>query len=159
VPVATAVIDSDLACHGCAIFPRAVFEAVGGEREQIVRGLDPDLRQRLRDHGHRVVLVPDTVIYHPLPGSLSSLVRTFIRNGAGSALAQVRHPELVYETDEKVDARRFVARRPFAYRMVRFPLRVIWALLTLRPLRALAYAAYAAGYLAAYVRLRQEHDE
>ena len=42
---------------------------------------------------------------------------------------------------------RFVARRPFAYRVARFPLRILWAVLTLRPLRALAYLCYAAGFL------------
>ena len=62
---------------------------------------------------------------------------SFVRNGAGSAFARSHHPELVFETDERVDATGFVARRSFAYRVGRFPFRIIWALLTLRPLRAL----------------------
>jgi GT2 family glycosyltransferase len=152
VPVVEVVTDSDLACHGCAAFPLVLFRTLGGEREQIVRGLDPDLRQRIRGSGHRVVLVPDTVVYHPLPRSLRSLARTFRRNGAGSAYAQMHHPELVYETDEALDSVGFVARRSYAYRVARFPLRIAWALLTLRPIRAFAYSNYALGYFGERLR-------
>lgn len=154
VPVVSRVTDSDLACHGCAAFPLALFRSIGGEREEIVRGLDPDLRQRLRDRGYRVVLVPDCVVYHPLPASLRGFVKTFLRNGAGSARAQREHPDLVFETDESLESHDFQARRSFAYRVLRFPLRVLWALLTLRPLRALAYACYALGYVQELRRLQ-----
>ena len=47
-PVVDQVTDSDLACHSCCAFPLRVFEEVGREREDILRGLDPDLRVRLR---------------------------------------------------------------------------------------------------------------
>lgn len=150
VPVVSKLTDSDLACHGCAAFPRAAFEGVGGEREEIVRGLDPDLRQRLRRAGYRVVLVPDAVIYHPLPATLRRLLKTFYRNGSGSAYAQVFHPELVYDTDERLERREALAHQPFAWRLVRFPFRLVWAVVSLRPLRALAYLAYAAGFAASY---------
>ncbi len=84
-PVVEEVTDSDLACHGCCAIPRRVFEEVGGEREDIIRGLDPDLRARLRDAGYRVVLAPNARIHHPLPKSLPALLRLFFRNGFGSA--------------------------------------------------------------------------
>ena len=44
MPVVSTITDSDMPCHGCCAFRKPVFDEVGGERETIVRGLDPDLR-------------------------------------------------------------------------------------------------------------------
>jgi hypothetical protein len=146
VPIVDRVTDSDLACHGCAAFPLAVFRAAGAEREDIVRGLDPDLRQRLRQRGYRVVLVPDAAVFHPLPPTLFAFLRTFVRNGNGSARSQLTDPACVFETAEEVGIAGFVPRRPLGYRIARFPLRILHALVRFQFLRALAYAAYALGY-------------
>ncbi len=154
-PVVDDVTDSDLACHGCCAIPRAVFDAVGGEREDIIRGLDPDLRVRLRDAGYRVVLAPNARIYHPLPGTWRKLLRQFFRNGYGSAYAQKFQPESVYETHEKLHDASFVPRRPLWYRVARFPLRLVKALGEGKILRFGAYAAYAAGYLWGVIRARR----
>ncbi len=145
-PVAGVITDSDLACHGCCAFPKRVFDAVGGEREDLLRGLDPDLRHRLRAAGHRVVLVPGARIHHPLPGSFVKLLRVFFRNGFGSAYAQKFQPDSVYDTHENLDAKDFQGKRSLAYRIGRFPLRLIGALLQAKTLRFAAYCSYALGY-------------
>lgn len=145
-PVVDRVTDSDLACHGCCAIPKAVFDAIGGEREDIIRGLDPDLRVRLRAAGYRVVLAPNARIYHPLPDSWRKLLRQFFRNGYGSAYAQKFQPDSVYETHESLHDASFVARRPLWYRVLRFPGRLIKAALEGKTMRFLAYCAYALGY-------------
>lgn len=150
VPVVDEVLDSDMACHGCSAFPKDVFLAVGGEREELVRGLDPDLRHRIRQAGFRVVLAPRCAVYHPLPPSFVGLMRTFFRNGQGSAFAQRYHPELVFETDEGLDASGFRPTRPFGFRALRFPLRLLKALVTGKPLRFAAYLSYGAGFVWGY---------
>ncbi|MDZ4858776.1 MAG: glycosyltransferase [Candidatus Hydrogenedentes bacterium] len=146
-PVVDRVTDSDLACHGCCAMPRAVFNAIGGEREDIIRGLDPDLRVRLRAAGYRVVLAPNARIYHPLPASWRKLLRQFFRNGFGSAYAQKFQPDSVYETHESLDDRTFVARRPLWYRAARFPMRLMKALVKGETMRLAAYTAYGFGYV------------
>lgn len=145
-PEVSAITDSDMACHGCCALPRRVFDQVGGEREDILRGLDPDLRVRLRNAGYRVVLAPDARIYHPLPNGWRATLKTFFRNGFGSAYAQKFEPASVYETHESVDARDFQAQRPWAYRIARFPLRLGAAVARGNLIRFVAYTAYAAGY-------------
>ncbi len=145
-PVVDTVTDSDYACHGCCAIPAAVFKQVGGEREDLLRGLDPDLRVRLRAAGYRVVLVPHSAIYHPLPDGFRKLLRIFFRNGYGSAYARKFQPEAVYETHESLNAGSFTPRRSFAYRLARFPLRLLKALVQGRFLRFSAYCAYACGY-------------
>lgn len=146
-PVVSEVTDSDLACHGCCAFPIEVFRLVGGEREDILRGLDPDLRERLRKAGYRVVLAPRCRIYHPLPNGWRALVKIFFRNGFGSAYAARFNPDSVYETHEELDASRFRARTSLWYRVVRFPFRLLHALATGKFQRFTAYSAYAAGYI------------
>ena len=146
-PVVTEPTDSDLACHGCCAIPRPVFEKVGREREDIIRGLDPDLRVRLRSAGYRVVLVPGAKVFHPLPNGWRSLLRMFFRNGYGSAYARTFHPDSVYETHEKLPLDGFQVRTTFRYRLVRFPLRLLKALFEGNYMRFAAYCAYACGYL------------
>lgn len=154
-PVVDAIIDSDLACHGCCAIPKAVFDAVGREREDILRGLDPDLRVRLRGAGYRVVLAPNARIYHPMPPGWRALVRIFFRNGFGSAYAQRFHPETVYETHESLHEAGFQPRTSLAYRIARFPLRLARALGKGHLMRFVAYASYAAGYGWGMLRARK----
>lgn len=153
-PVVQQTTNSDLACHGCCAFPRAVFDAVGGEREDIPRGLDPDLRVRLRAAGYRVVLAPECRIYHPMPDGWRALTKIFFRNGFGSAYAQKFQPESVYETHEELDDATFQSRRALPYRVARFPARLIRALLSGQELRFYAYAVYAAGYVYGWLRAK-----
>jgi len=147
MPVVDRITDSDLACHGCCAIPKRVFEQVGGEREDLLRGLDPDLRVRLRAAGCRVVLVPQALIYHPLPDGWRPLLRTFFRNGFGSAYARKFQPDAVYETHEELDAATFQPRTRFAFRVLRFPLRLAKAVVEAKFIRFAAYCAYACGYL------------
>lgn len=155
-PVVDVITDSDMACHGCCAIPRAVFEAVGGEREDLIRGLDPDLRVRLRNAGYRVVLAPRARIHHPLPGSWRGLLRTFFRNGYGSAYAQKFQPDSVYDTHEQLDEAGFTPRRSLPYRMARFPMRLLAALARGRFLRLAAYTSYAFGYVWGYATAKRE---
>lgn len=145
-PVVDSITDSDLACHGCCAIPRKVFDEIGGEREDILRGLDPDLRVRLRAAGYRVVLAPHARIYHPLPDGWRNLLRTFFRNGYGSAYAQKFQPDAIYDTHEALDSASFTPRRSLAYRIFRYPFRLAGALLRGQFMRLWAYTAYVFGY-------------
>lgn len=153
MPIVKEVTESDLACHGCVAFPREVFMKAGMEREDIIRGLDPDLRVRFRRAGYRVVLAPDTWAYHPLPPTFRKLMRLFFRNGYGSAYAQIVRPDIVYDTDENVSASGFVPKRSFLYRVCRFPVRLLDSLVTFQWIRLLAYTVYAIGYVQGYISI------
>jgi len=145
-PVVDKVTDSDLACHGCCVIPKHIFEAVGREREDILRGLDPDLRVRLRAAGYRIVLAPNARIYHPMPKNWIGLLRIFFRNGFGSAYTFKFQPDCVYETHESLHAKSFRPQTTLPYRLARYPLRLAKALATLQWMRFGAYCSYAIGY-------------
>jgi len=145
-PVVETVTESDMACHGCCAIPKTIFEEIGREREDLIRGLDPDLRVRLRAAGYRVVLAPNTRIYHPLPEGWLPLLRIFFRNGYGSAYARKYRPDTVYETHERLDSAAFIPKRTFAYRLLRFPFRLLAAVASGHFMRFAAYVSYACGY-------------
>ena len=145
-PVVDEITDSDYACHGCCAIPSKVFDEIGREREDIIRGLDPDLRVRLREAGYRVVLVPNARIFHPLPYGWGPLLRIFFRNGFGSAYSRKFHPDTVYETYEGDNIDNFNPQNTLLYRAFRFPLRLITALFQGKFMRLLAYCSYACGY-------------
>jgi len=146
MPIVQEVIDSDFACHGCVAFRKDVFEQVGRELETIPRGLDPDLRVRIRKAGYRVVLVPQAWVYHPFPPGVFRFMRLFFRNGIGSAYTQDFYPELTYDTDEVLESKEFIPKRSFGYRISRFFLRLLKSFLSLQWIRLLGYVVYAVGY-------------
>lgn len=154
MPVVKVVTDSDLPGHPCAAFPKEVFIKIGMEREDILRGLDPDLRVRIRKAGFRVVLVPDTWAHHPLPSSIWKFIRTFLRNGYGSAYLQAKYPEINYDTDEAMDSKKFVAKHSFFYRAARYPFRLLKSLVTFRWIRLLGYTVYLIGYAGGYIETK-----
>lgn len=146
MPIVEQITDSDMPCHGCCALRRRVFDEVGGEREFLVRGLDPDLRQRLRAHGYRVVLAPHTQAWHPVPSDWASLARLFYRNGRGSAYAQRHGPEVLYDTDETVAWNGRPLKTTFGRRVFRFPLRTMGYLFQGRLLRVFGDVCYLCGY-------------
>lgn len=154
-PVVDKITDSDLACHGCVAMPRHIFDAIGRERDDIIRGLDPDLRVRMRTAGYRVVLVPQARIYHPLPDGWKNLLRVFFRNGYGSAYSQRFQPDSVFETHESLHEAGFQPRTTLAYRVVRYPFRLVKAALTGQFMRLAAYSAYVLGYAYGFLAARE----
>jgi GT2 family glycosyltransferase len=145
-PIVSEITDSDLACHGCCAIPRSVFEEIGGEREDILRGLDPDLRSRLRVRGYRVVLAPQCRIHHPMPSRWPELTRIFFRNGYGSAYSQKFEPDSIIETSERLNSPHTPPDSGLAFRVLRFPIRLLAALFSGKWIRFVAYVSYATGY-------------
>ncbi len=77
--------DSDMATTLFCAVRRDVFERIGGFDEMLVAGEDNLFRYMVRKLGKRVVLVPDTLVYHPLPDSLVGVFRREIWYAYGMA--------------------------------------------------------------------------
>ncbi|MBN1865296.1 MAG: hypothetical protein JW808_10380, partial [Victivallales bacterium] len=146
-PVQPSHLDSDMVQHPCMAMPRDLFLAIGGEDEQIIRGLDPVLRKKVRDAGRRVVIVADTYVYHLLPGKLSKLLKMYFRNGRGSAFAAHHHPEKVLELTDGLDGGNFTEHRSLPYRAMRRACNLVKAIAKAEYIRLLVDCAYIAGYL------------
>ena len=118
-PVQQETVDSDMVQHPCLMMRRKDFHAIGGEDEELIRGLDPVLRKKVRDAGLRVAVVANTWVYHLLPDGFLKLVRMYFRNGVGSGYAQKHFPDRVLELTDGFDQGRFVERRPCFVRLGR----------------------------------------
>jgi len=145
----TEIVDSDLAEHPCLIMRAELFRRVGGENEQIPRGLDPYLRKQFREAGSRVVILPGIIYHHLPPDTWKKLLGQFYRNGKQAAYANIHSPEWVIETP--AEHGEFVEKVPLWRRVARFPLRMLGSLLAGKWVWVICEACYACGFLAGWL--------
>lgn len=92
-----------IAAHGTSaggnlFLRRAVIDAAGPFREDLVSGGDSEICLRARRHGFRIAYAEDAVVTHRAVGSVRSLLRRYRRLGRGEAdlarhgVAPVRAP-------------------------------------------------------------------
>jgi len=136
----------------CAAMRRTVFEEVGGFSETLVRGVDTEFLRRVRQRGYRMILVPDTWVWHPAPAMLRALLRKHFLYGVGFSQEVRLEPA-------RGGAR--ILRTPF-HALAYLVLRTLWLVpsvfipwstadprwrLAFRPIGALAAYAAALGYV------------
>jgi GT2 family glycosyltransferase len=155
-PPVDVITDSDMAEHGLLIMRKEVFKEVGGENELMPRGLDPYLREQFRRAGYRIVVVPGAVYSHMPPATLSKLVKQFYHNGRQAAFVNRNYPQWVIETPAAHG--RFKARMPLPLRILRFPVRLLAALMTAKPIWFLCSAAYALGFAQEFLFIRESQQ-
>jgi len=146
----TEIVDSDLAEHPCLIMRAELFRQVGGENEQIPRGLDPYLRKVFRETGSRVVILPGIIYHHLPPETWKKLLTQFYRNGRQAAYANIHSPEWVIETPSEHGE--FTERVPLWRRVFRFPLRMLGSLLEGKWLWVICETCYAWGFLMGWLQ-------
>jgi glycosyltransferase involved in cell wall biosynthesis len=145
-PVVEVLTDSDMVTTQCCAMRRAVLDEVGGFHGKILRGVDPELRERVRRAGYRIAVVPQAWHYHPMPASLRALLNMAWRDGGASAYARKHFPEAVIFNPEGHVAE-FDARPSFARRILRNVGRLGTDLLSGRWYSALYGLVYMAGNL------------
>lgn len=90
-PVQKSVVDTEMATHAGLGIKRELWDKLEGEDDNLVSGTDTDLRQRIRDAGYRVVVVPNTLVYHPMPSNLPMILKSAIRNGKYQVFYMQKH--------------------------------------------------------------------
>ncbi|MEA2012473.1 MAG: glycosyltransferase [Verrucomicrobiota bacterium] len=146
-PVQYKNIDSDIVQHPCLVMPTKLFRAIDGEDEELIRGLDPVLRQKVRDAGKRVTVIADTWVYHLIPDSFVKLLIMYYRNGRGSGFAGKYYPEKILELTDGCKKDIFKKKRSLFYRILRRFLRLFSSLLKLKSLKFSTDIAYSAGVI------------
>jgi glycosyltransferase involved in cell wall biosynthesis len=146
-PTQNDTIDSDMVQHPCLIMEKKLFDNIGGEDEELIRGLDPVLRKKVRDQNKRVVIVKNTWVYHLLPDSFVNLCKMYFRNGRGSAYAQKHFPHKVLELTDGFDDGSFEEKKPFVYRCFRRLLNLCKAIFLLKIIKVSTDIAYITGVI------------
>lgn len=140
------VTESDIVTTACCMARRCDLARLGNFHDRILRGVDPELRNRYRQGGFKIVVAPNVWHHHPMPSSFGALLRIAYRNGYSSAFAQRHFPETVFYNPEG-HVGQFEARPSLTKRVVARAWRMVGALLSGR-LEGLSYdLAYALGYL------------
>jgi len=138
---------SDMVQHPCLMMRKELFTLIGGEDAELIRGLDPVLRKKVRDIGKKSVIVANTWIYHLIPDGFSSLLRMYYRNGRGSGYASRNYPERVIELTDGYDDGEFQEKRTFMFRVMRRILSFLKSLLLLKLLKCSTDIAYSLGVM------------
>jgi glycosyltransferase involved in cell wall biosynthesis len=144
-PVQKETVDSDMVQHPCLVMPRALFWEIEGEDEELVRGLDPVLRKKVRDAGKRVAIIADTWIYHLIPDGFWKVMRMYYRNGRGSGCASKNYPDRVLELSDGYDGGYFDERKPFFFRMYRRFISLMLSIFKMELIKVSADIAYILG--------------
>jgi len=148
---------SDMAEHPCLIMRKDLFFDVGGENELIPRGLDPYLRQVIREAGYKVVVIPEVYIHHLPPNRLWQLLKQFFRNGLAAFYVNRFYPQWVYElTTDHHDLG--IIRIRWPRRISRQVINLTKALLELRILFLINQIAYLTGFFWGMLRIREAND-
>jgi len=156
-PPVNKITDSDLAEHGLLMIRKEVFRKVGGENELLPRGLDPYLRREFRKAGYRVVVVPGTNYSHLPPTTLPKLVKHFYRNGKQAAFCNKFYPQWVIETPDQHGGY-FKEKASLAFRLSRYPVRMLKAAIQLKWIFFLTQICYAIGFVWGYSTLKKKES-
>jgi GT2 family glycosyltransferase len=154
-PLVSSVTDSDMAEHPCLAIRKELFYRIGGEHEQIPRGLDPYLRREVRRLGYRVVVVPGTSIHHLLPATVRGILRQYFRNGVGAAYVKKFSPEFVIE-QATGHAEEIREETSFARRAGRYARHLIVSCASGRWIYLGTLVSYAVGYAWGLATLRRD---
>ena len=156
-PPVNKITDSDLAEHGLLMIRKEVFRKVGGENELLPRGLDPYLRREFRKAGYRVVVVPGAKNTQLPPTTLPKLVKHFYRNGKQAAFCNKFYPQWVIETPDQHGGY-FKEKASLAFRLSRYPVRMLKAAIQLKWIFFLTQICYAIGFVWGYSTLKKKES-
>jgi cellulose synthase/poly-beta-1,6-N-acetylglucosamine synthase-like glycosyltransferase len=93
-PIVDGLTEVYLATSQCFAIRRDLFIDFKGFNEDIIRGEDSEISLRLMKAGYRLILVPQTWCYHPLPDNIIQLIKIQLRNGRGAAFVDIFYPHL-----------------------------------------------------------------
>ncbi|MFH1858525.1 MAG: glycosyltransferase [Candidatus Omnitrophota bacterium] len=151
VPIAASPEESDVVTTACCAVPRAVVEKTGLFHEGLRRGVDPEFRARLRKAGYKIILVPDTYFFHPLPNTLKALAAFSYKRGVAAAYGQRYYPKLRFEVPPAGKDIRY-ERRSLLFRLLRKGGTLLACLLTLKWLRLSDELCYGMGFFVFYAQ-------
>jgi GT2 family glycosyltransferase len=145
-PIVSKMVESDMATHAAMAIRKNVFMEIGQENENIIYGDDPDLRHRVRQVGYKIVIIPNTWIYHSPPKNITIFLKTSFKRGYGAAHDFWYYPDSAYETPP-ANTTTFIPRRTFLYRIFRFFVLNVNAIVNLKLIFLSVRISYGLGYV------------
>lgn len=94
--------ECDMVTHACLAIERDLFHEIGMEHPNLISGTDPDLRNRVRQHGLKVGIVPGTRVVHPPETSTRSMLKKRFRMGRWSRWVKHHYPDYHLSTEPDI---------------------------------------------------------
>jgi len=150
-PIVNEITETDMVSHMCLAIPAQLYKDIGWESDVLKSGTDPDLRFRVRQAGYKIVVVPNTWAYHPLPKTFYALLKMSYNKGKDSAWVRKYYPQFVYELSDGFKSD-FKLKRSFIYRIIRGVWIIIELVITFKLINFTSKVSYTLGYLVGTIR-------
>lgn len=139
--------------HACLAIKKSIFEEIGGESDDLIKGTDVDLNMRIKAKGYRVAVVPHTWVYHLMPNSIIKLIKEAFICGYGLAYAIKIRPELfglpkIKFTNYTIKTRTGTLIYKITSTLMRLPI----YLLTFKPVHFLFHLFHTTGYIYGWMK-------
>lgn len=157
-PIVPSITESDMVCHACLSVPADVYRQVGGENRFLTSGTDPDFKARVRAHGYKIILVPNTWVLMPTYTDLNELCRKSFLVGRNSAWMGRLYPELVHPSSVDINDRNMRLEK-FPKRIFNSVFELIKKILKGHWLYIASRMCYIAGYFCARLKSPPETNE
>jgi len=94
--------ETDMVTHACLAISRNLFMEIGMEHPNLISGTDPDLRNRVRERGLKVGIVPGTRVFHPPIQTWDELLRANFSGGRRSRAVKREYPDYHLKADPNI---------------------------------------------------------
>ncbi|MFH2137097.1 MAG: glycosyltransferase [Candidatus Omnitrophota bacterium] len=130
----------------CCAIKKELFFKSGRFNDGLKRGVDVEFCARVKANNYRVVIVPQTWIYHPPSENLFEFISLCFRNGKATAFIDRYYPELNFDVGvgEKIGP---LKKKSILERFLRYGQGVLKAIVFLKILNLIYRIAYFLGYI------------
>ena len=118
-PVVAKLMESDMATHVALAIKKQLYDEVGGEREELLRNDDVYLRSAVGQKNFKIVIAPDTWVYHPQPLKITQLLKRQFNNGVAIAHDYKYFSEYIYYSPLDGDRLKFPQKSSFHLQIFR----------------------------------------
>lgn len=141
--------------HACLAIKRSVFEEIGGESDDLIRGTDVDLNMRIKARGYKVAVVPNTWVYHLVPPNVLQLAKEAFDCGLGSAYAARQRPGIFGVPQIQFGNHTIKIKIGLLlYKIINSLIKLLLYILTLRSVYFLFYFFHTLGYIKGWVQFK-----
>lgn len=141
--------------HACLAVKKYIFQELGGENEDLIRGTDVDLNVRIKAKGYKVAVAPNTWVYHLMPNSITKLIKEAFDCGFGAAYALKSKPGIfglpkIKFINYTIKTRTGALIYKIANTLVKLPVYI----LIFKPVYFLFFLFHTAGYVYGWLKFR-----
>lgn len=152
-PIVNEMVESDMATHACMAVSKQIYVTVGGEDVNLMKTDDTDFRYKIRSTGYKIVIAPDTWVYHPMPLQLRDLIEKKVDQGIGQAHDFKYLPDKIYKAPPS-NTGTFAMKSRLLSQSLRFMRRFLGSVICFKFIRVVAMMSFIMGFTQGVLRTK-----